>query len=102
MRVEAQIVGRGIVCIRDAAPCDHVLNGTKIVVVEPRLVALPSLEGWLYFALISPIFVFIQLTRISGVSLLEARGRKQWKGNEEYQRYLNKTSILIPMPPKKI
>ena len=51
------------------------------------IVALPSLEGWLYFALISPIFVFIQLTRISGVSLLEARGRKQWKGNEEYQRY---------------
>ncbi len=66
------------------------------------IVALPSLEGWLYFALISPIFVFIQLTRISGVSLLEARGRKQWKGNEEYQRYLNRTSILIPMPPKKL
>ena len=29
------------------------------------IVALPSLQGWLYFALISPIFVFIQLTRIS-------------------------------------
>ena len=59
------------------------------------IVALPSLEGWLYFALISPIFVFIQLTRISGVSLLEARGRKQWKGNEEYQRYLNLSLIHI-------
>ena len=81
-------------------------QGIRIILVKywfgVAIVALPSLEGWLYFALISPIFVFIQLTRISGVSLLEARGRKQWKGNEEYQRYLNKTSILIPMPPKKL
>ncbi|MGK0360862.1 MAG: steroid 5-alpha reductase family enzyme, partial [Bradymonadia bacterium] len=35
------------------------------------IVALPVLHGWQYVTLISPVFVFFLLTRVSGVPLLE-------------------------------
>ena len=46
-------------------------------------------------------FYNILLTRISGINLLEARGLKKWKDDPAYLDYLNRTSILIPFPPKK-
>ena len=65
------------------------------------LVAFPTLYGWRYFALISPIFVFILLTRISGIPLLTARGKKKWGEDPAYQAYLARTSLLIPRPPRR-
>ena len=65
------------------------------------IIALPVLQGWQFITLISPIFIIILLTQISGVRLLELRGRKKWGENEEYQKYLRNTSVLIPLPPKK-
>ena len=65
------------------------------------IIALPVLQGWQFITLISPIFIIILLTQISGVRLLELRGKKKWGENEEYQKYLRNTSVLIPLPPKK-
>ena len=41
------------------------------------LIALPVLSGWQLVTLISPIFVYILLTRISGIPMLENRGQKK-------------------------
>lgn len=60
------------------------------------LMALPVLSGLQLITLISPVFVFILLTKISGVSMQEARARNKWKDNQDYQNYLQNTPMLIP------
>ena len=65
------------------------------------VIAAPVLSGWQLVAYISPIFIIFLLTKVSGINLLEARGMKKWSNNSEYMDYIEKTSILIPLPPKK-
>ena len=60
------------------------------------VLAFPALQGWTYVTLISPVFVYILLSRISGVPLIEARGRKKWGDDPDYQRYLEQTPVLFP------
>jgi steroid 5-alpha reductase family enzyme len=63
------------------------------------LIALPVLSGWQYATLVSPVFVYILLTRISGIPLLESRGKKRWGEDPEYRAYKQRTPNLIPRPP---
>jgi steroid 5-alpha reductase family enzyme len=60
------------------------------------IIALPVLQGWQWVALISPTFVIILITRISGIPLLEKKADKKWGGHEDYQIYKQKTPVLIP------
>ena len=64
-------------------------------------IAFPVLQGWQLLTLISPIFVYILLTRISGVTMLERRADKKWGDDPEYQLYKETTSSLIPMAKRK-
>lgn len=64
------------------------------------IIAIPSLDGLEFVALISPVFVTVLLTRISGIPLLARRGLKKWGDDPDYQRYLANTSLLIPRPPR--
>jgi steroid 5-alpha reductase family enzyme len=65
------------------------------------IIALPILEGWRWVTLISPVFVFLLLTRVSGIPLLEARGKKRWGEEQAYQAYTRNTPVLIPRPPRR-
>lgn len=60
------------------------------------IIALPVLQGWQWVALISPIFVTLLLTRVSGVPLLEKKADKKWGGQEDYESYKKRTPVLIP------
>jgi steroid 5-alpha reductase family enzyme len=51
--------------------------------------------------LISPVFITLLLTRISGVPMLEARADEKWGGQPDYEAYKASTSVLIPLPPSK-
>lgn len=64
------------------------------------LIALPALQGWQYATLISPLFVYFLLTRISGVTMLERRSDKKWGGEADYETYKATTPVLVPQPPK--
>jgi len=64
------------------------------------LIALPVLQGWQLATLVSPIFVYVLLTRISGVPMLEERAKKRWGHEPEYRDYLRRTPSLFPRPPK--
>lgn len=64
------------------------------------IIALPVLSGWRWLMLISPIFVFLLLTRISGIPMLERRATERWGGEEDYERYVANTPVLIPRPPR--
>jgi steroid 5-alpha reductase family enzyme len=63
------------------------------------IIALPELSGWQYVTLISPVFVYFLLTRISGISLLEARAEEKWGDDPEYRAYRDRTPELFPRRP---
>ncbi len=69
--------------------------------VGVALMAIPRLSGWTWAVLISPVFVFVLLTRISGIPMLARRGLKRWGDEPEYRAYLDRTSVLVPLPPRK-
>ena len=50
----------------------------------------------IYAAISSPVFTFVLLNYVSGVRLLELRGKKKWGHEESYQEYLKKTPKLFP------
>lgn len=58
------------------------------------IAASPLLSGWQWLGLISPIFVYLLLTRVSGIPLLEAKAEKNWGEDEYYLAYKANTSIL--------
>ena len=60
------------------------------------IIALPVLRGWQWTTLISPVFVALLLTRISGVPLLEKRADEKWGGQADYEAYKARTPVLIP------
>lgn len=68
--------------------------------VGVAIIALPVLSGWTWVALVSPVFVTLLLTRVSGVPLLERRADKRWGGEPDYEAYKAATPVLIPRPPR--
>ncbi len=64
------------------------------------IMSLPLLSGWQWVTLISPIFVIVLLTKISGIPTLQRTAKKRWGDDKDYQEYVKNTSLLIPLPPK--
>jgi len=73
--------------------------GEIVLWIGVAIIAAPVLSGWQWLTLISPIFVVILLTRVSGVPLLEKQADEKWGGQPEYEEYKAKTSTLILRPP---
>jgi len=72
--------------------------GEILLWIGVAAIALPVLVGWQWVALISPLFVTLLLTRVSGVPLLEAKADKKWGGQPDYEEYKKMTPVLIPKP----
>jgi len=72
--------------------------GEIVLWVGVAIIALPVLRGWQWVTLISPVFVALLITRISGVPLLEKQADERWGGQEEYEAYKERTPVLIPRP----
>jgi steroid 5-alpha reductase family enzyme len=64
------------------------------------VMAFPVLQGWQYVTLVSPVFVAILLTRISGIPLLEEAADKKWGGKADYEEYKRRTAKLLLLPPR--
>ncbi len=64
------------------------------------VMALPVLSGWRWVVLISPVFVVVLLSSVSGIPMLEARAEKRWGDEEEFRTYTQNTPVLIPRPPR--
>jgi steroid 5-alpha reductase family enzyme len=62
------------------------------------LVALPALSGWALVTLVSPVFVYVLLTRVSGIPLLESRADARWGHDPRYLAYKARTPELWPRP----
>jgi steroid 5-alpha reductase family enzyme len=98
---------------RDVANAGHFVNvglwswsrhpnyfGEIVLWTGIAVIAVPLLQGWQWLALVSPIFVTLLLTKISGIPLLEKRADEKWGEAPEYQAYKASTSVLLPMPPR--
>jgi steroid 5-alpha reductase family enzyme len=70
--------------------------GEIVLWIGIAVIALPVLQGWQWVALISPIFVTLLLTRMSGIPLLEKKADQKWGGQAEYEEYKKRTPVLIP------
>ncbi len=74
--------------------------GEMVIWAGMAIMAIPVLSGWQYVCLISPVFVVLLLTKVSGIPLLQKKGQEKWGDDPEYQAYLANTSLLLPLPPK--
>lgn len=72
--------------------------GEIVLWIGVAIIAVPVLQGWQWATLISPVFVTLLLTRVSGVPLLEKRADEKWGGQEDYEAYKERTPVLIPRP----
>ena len=70
--------------------------GEILLWIGMAIIAFPTLKGWQYFTLISPLFIYLLLTKISGVNLLEDIADKKWGQDEKYQKYKVNTPVLVP------
>ena len=59
------------------------------------VMSISSLSGIEYITLISPVFVYLLLTRISGVNFLEESANKKWGHLDEYKDYMSKTPKIF-------
>ena len=65
------------------------------------LFTYPVLSGWQLVTLISPIFVYLLLTRLSGIPTLDRLAKEKWGSDSDYIAYVKATSKLMLFPPKK-
>jgi steroid 5-alpha reductase family enzyme len=70
--------------------------GEIVLWIGVMIIALPVLQGWQWVALISPVFVTLLLTRVSGIPLLEKKADQKWGGQTDYEAYKKGTPVLIP------
>ena len=70
--------------------------GEIILWIGIAIISLPTLSGFQYVTLISPLFIYLLLTRISGVNLLEESSDKKWGDLQEYEQYKRETPVLVP------
>ena len=60
------------------------------------VMAIPYLSGIQWVVMLSPLFVYALLTRVSGIPTLVRRGQELWGDDPAYQAYVASTPRLLP------
>ena len=60
------------------------------------VMAIPYLSGTQWVVMLSPLFVYALLTRVSGIPTLVRRGQELWGDDPAYQAYVANTPRLVP------
>ena len=55
------------------------------------------LEGLEWVACISPVFVYLLLTKVSGIPILDRRALSKWGDDPEYQSYRESVPAIFPL-----
>ncbi len=56
----------------------------------------PMLSGWQWVGIVSPLFITLLLTRVSGIPLLEASAKERWGSDPRFLDYVKRTPVLWP------
>ncbi|MGQ9843862.1 MAG: DUF1295 domain-containing protein [Spirochaetota bacterium] len=70
--------------------------GEIVIWIGIAIISFQALEGARYITLLSPVFVALLITQISGLPILEKLADERWGGQAEYEEYKLKTPVLIP------
>ena len=70
--------------------------GEFILWLGITIASLGYIDNYKYVLLLTTIFVYLLLTRVSGVNLLEEIGEKRWGDSKEYQKYKKETPLFFP------
>ena len=73
--------------------------GEIVIWVGIAIIAALALSGWQWVTMVSPVFVVVLLTRVSGIPILERQATARWGEDQDYREYRAKTAVLIPRPP---
>lgn len=73
--------------------------GEILIWIGMAVIALPVLQGLQWATLISPVFVILLLTKVSGIPMLEEKADERWGGQDDYENYKRNTPMLIPRAP---
>jgi steroid 5-alpha reductase family enzyme len=57
-----------------------------------------GLQGPQLACVVSPMFVMLLLRFVSGVPLQEKQANVRWGTTQEYQDYVARTNLLVPLP----
>jgi steroid 5-alpha reductase family enzyme len=63
--------------------------------------AIPAFSGGDFLTALGPLFLTLLLLFVSGVPLLEKSADKKHGGEAAYQEYKRRTSLFVPLPPRK-
>jgi steroid 5-alpha reductase family enzyme len=63
--------------------------------------AVPFLDGAAFFVALGPLFLTLLLLFVSGIPLLEKSAEAKYGADPAYREYKRKTSILVPLPPRR-
>ncbi|MEK7100808.1 MAG: DUF1295 domain-containing protein, partial [Patescibacteria group bacterium] len=66
-----------------------------LVAIDTLLFTLPL--PYALIPLLGPVLITFLLLKVSGVPMLEAK----FAGNPEWEAYKAKTSVFLPLPPRK-
>ena len=60
------------------------------------IMCVPMLQDWQWVSIVSPLFIVLLLTKVSGVPLLEASSDARWGQEAAYKAYKANTPVLWP------
>ncbi|RLN94868.1 hypothetical protein BBJ28_00011975 [Nothophytophthora sp. Chile5] len=79
--------------------CGEIMMWVGVFFVAVHTLPSVALQCW---AAVSPAFVTLLLLRVSGIPLLEKQAEERWGETKAYQQYKAQTSLLLPMPKRKL
>ncbi len=65
------------------------------------LYTVPALSGFLWVSVLGPVFITVLLLFVSGIPLLEKSADAKYGSDPAYREYKRRTSVFIPLPPKR-
>ena len=74
--------------------------GEIVLWIGATIVAIPVISGWSLLVFASPLLITLQITKVSGINLLDKAAKKKWGDDPEYQEYRRTTSVLVLRPPR--
>lgn len=60
----------------------------------------PLIQGWVWLIVVGPIFITSLLLFVSGIPTVEKQRQDRFGKDKAYLTYKNRTSLLVPFPPK--